>query len=304
MRFAAVMLLTALGASPAAQADDASPANSHAQLAFGTGQDGSPGLHRVSTAQPAGPGELVLSLSGQYFSASSFLVTGDSDKRWIGTPLVSFAPLDFLSVWASWRASENTNDRLTPKSTSYRGTPALGVRLSFPVARGLDAGVLLSALVPTSAGGGGLDANAAVYQATGIVSYEVARTLVLAANVGYVIDQSSRLFKGTVTAQQRFVAGIYGANVVAFGMGAQSSFELSPDIALGGFAELTGSYAVSALGAINPLRATLGLKTRIAPLRGVELAAGSDVRITGAPKQSSTFPGVPPWEAFVRLVGH
>lgn len=299
---AAVALCSALGAVPA---DDF---GGHHLFAGGSslsthGADGTPGLNRLDTAEPTAPGEVVLGLGGEYFSARGFLVSGDTTRRTSGRLVLGFSPLEMLSLWVSWEAVSGYNDRLTPRVTGYRGDPTFGVKARHELLPGVDAALALSVMVPTSAVGGGLEPGSGVYTARAIVSYAPGPGVVAALNLGYALDRSMRLFERELTSPERFAAGVYGVDAVVYGAGVQGLFAFTPDLAAGGFLELTGTAPTGAGDAPSPLRASIGLKGLVPPSRALELMLGADVRVSGAPEQGTAVPGIPPWEVFLRLTG-
>ncbi|MBN1962288.1 MAG: hypothetical protein JW841_15235 [Deltaproteobacteria bacterium] len=272
--------------------------------AMGIALNGAPGMHRISSAKIVLPGELVIGFTGEYFSTDKFFLANDHDHRWVSTALINFTPFDFLSIWNTWVAADNTNDSLTPRHTSYRGNPEIGAILRYKAPHDLDTGLLVSLMMPTSSGGKGFNAKAAKIKTSAIASYKIASFLEVAANLGYVIDNTTKMFHGIVPSQQRFTAGIYGKNVIEYGLGVQGSLAISPDVFTGGFIEFSGTYAAPKSAAINPARATIGAKMRLAKLPFIEMAIGSDVRLAGAPQGDHRVPGIAPWEAFIRFTGN
>jgi outer membrane protein OmpA-like peptidoglycan-associated protein len=113
------------------------------------------GLFETSTAEVGTVHQLRIGLHGEYFSASSFLIGGDSDQRLRGGLVLGYTPLPRFELFGAMLSSSNRNERLRepgdrdPTLVKSFGDLVLGAkaahRLSAAATVGLEVGVKLLA---------------------------------------------------------------------------------------------------------------------------------------------------------------
>jgi outer membrane protein OmpA-like peptidoglycan-associated protein len=187
------------------------------------------------------------------------------------------------------------------------GNPTALFKYSHAIDKKLRVGAMLHGLVPTSPQGKGLKPSALAVSGAAIASYRLTSEVLLASNLGYKVDRSGDLFKRDITEAQQFAAGVAEVNSMTYGVGASYMRGLPrkmvKNVVVGGFAEIAGDYAPGVSGSANPLRASVGAKTLLLEQSLLEVAIGADLRLAGAPSDGREYPGVPPWQAFARVIG-
>ena len=97
------------------------------------------GLFGISTADVGRVGQLRLGLHGEYFSASDFLVAGDSDQRLRGELSIGFTPHRRIEVFGALLNSSNRNERTRtaadhdPELLKSYGDLVLGAKGVYPL---------------------------------------------------------------------------------------------------------------------------------------------------------------------------
>lgn len=262
------------------------------------------GVNRVETAEPMRPGEINVGLAGEFFSTTGLFERGDSNTRHAQQLLIAAGLLWGVELGASWSMSSNENPSFGEQADRSGGDPTFSVKYTRGVAERLRLGALLSLQVPTSPQGDGFKPSAMTASLGALASYRVARPVTLAMNVGYDVDRSRDLFARPLTPAQQFTAGVSKVDALTYGLGGTGIAGLSDSVALGGFAEVAGAFAPSVGMSDSPVRASGGVKAFFLEHRRLEVVVGADVRLTGAPTETQEFPGLPPWQAFARVIGH
>lgn len=273
----------------------------------GLGLHGTRGASRVESAVPLPAEALVVWMGGAYLSEQDLLVDGDTNDRATQTLGLVWSPIESLSLWLTQATVSNKNSAHVPRTTQVLGDPTVGLKLVHPLDRTLGVGAQLTVAIPTSAGGAGLAPNAASYSASLVGSYLVVPSLSLSANLGYLVDRSGNIFADDVplTPAQRFTAGISLVNQVLIGVAAEAEFGLGERMQGAAFVELGGGLAHGAPAADSPIRATVGGRLMPFGKDALELTAGADVRLAGAPSRTKvSLPGIPMLEGFIRVAAH
>jgi OOP family OmpA-OmpF porin len=214
------------------------------------------GLHLIDgSSGPVGTGRLQLGFD--YFSASNLFSPGDSNQGLSGVLSLSMTPLEQLEVFAALSSHSNTNSRGNPQLLQVAGDVLLGAkgykqllpwlslgadaRLLFLNTVG-DLGVLLAG---TSLGVRGA--------ATADLRYmQQVVPLILRANLGYLLDNSSALVESVenaryaalpvatrrdmasedrhlVTRIERFALGVNRLDMLTIGIGAEAPLTVMRD---------------------------------------------------------------------------
>jgi outer membrane protein OmpA-like peptidoglycan-associated protein len=110
---------------------------------------GSIGLYHLSTAEVGPTNHLRLSLHGEYFSSSDFLVKTDSDARVNGSFSFGYTPHEYFEIFGAILTSSNRNHRdasgeiparRDPELIKSFGDLVLGSKVALPVGRGMNLG--------------------------------------------------------------------------------------------------------------------------------------------------------------------
>lgn len=272
----------------------------------GSGERGLRGVHKVEAATPLPEGTFVLTASGRYSHASDFLTDGDSNTFSGARLVLAWQPIELLAVSASWSVVSNKNNQAEPRTTQSLGDPTIGVKLTKLLGPKLGVGFNSVFMIPTSAGGSGLDPSAFVWDNSILVSHLTLPWLALSANAGYKLDNTDKIFGSReISRPQRFTASIATVNQFLIGVGADTHFQVGERAAIGPFAELTAGIGTGAALKEDPIVATLGGRFLPGGKDFVDIAVGADIRLAGAPQDTSTrLPGIAPWQLFARIAVH
>ncbi len=261
-------------------------------------QRGGVGLYRVEAAQTIPAQGLVVSGGTTYATTSDFFAPGDVNTRQVQDLSLIYAPGFGLEIFFIQRLQTNRNMKFWPKTTQSLGDPRVGLKYGIALLENLAAGGMVNVLIPTSAGGAGLNPKGFRLAASAHGTYSLKDTLSLSVNLGYVLDNTASVFKRELLPVQRFAAQISKSNMIVAGVGASSDFLITSGFGLSPFAEFTAGFSK---GSSSPMIATVGLKAFAGPEGLIEFSVGSDIRVGGAPVSTDALPGLPPWEAFARL---
>lgn len=99
---------TVVAVTDLASAPEPAPPNATGRASLA----GSIGLLETSTAEVGRVMELRVGLHGEYFSASSFLIGGDSNQRLRGGLVFGYTPLPRFELFGAMLGSSNRNDRV------------------------------------------------------------------------------------------------------------------------------------------------------------------------------------------------
>jgi CarboxypepD_reg-like domain len=273
---------------------------------FGFNARGSRGAQRIESAFVLPPLSLTTGYQFGFFAASDFLLAGDAHVRQQHQLLATFVPLRFLEMSLGARITLDSNAGppdapFSSPQTQTVGDPNIAVKFGHRLPANLAAGAWLQLMFPTSLSGRGLRADALQLWAQALLSWTPFDVLEASINVGYLWDNTGRLFGASAGVMERFSAGMSFASLFTAGVALSTAFVLGDLVGLGPFAELSAGFASTASRTQQPIRTTLGLK--VFPKRHpFELALGTDIRVNGAPDPNGPLPGLPPWEFFARFV--
>jgi hypothetical protein len=266
------------------------------------------GIHQLEDAAPLSDDSWVVSFGGAYFRADDLALAGEHHQRskWRGA--FAFSPWGAFDLGLTWTTVSNSSRPVLASSTQTTGDPELLAKWAHTLGSELALGALLQILVPTSESGSGLAFDATTITGQALATYRPSRRLALACNAGYRFDNTRNTFSSTFAAGQetlmRFNGNIARTSAVVGGLGAVGRFQASPRLLAAPFLELVAAVAPTGSFKDSPIAATIGAKALLSAVGVVEVAAGTSVRITGAPSATSKFPGLPPWEAFLQLSFH
>ncbi len=272
----------------------------------GSSSRGTRGVYRIEGAYALPTGDVALVLSAAYSRAVGVFADGDTNERHVQFVNVVWSPLKNLELWGRQSVVSNRNAAFQPATNQTLGDPSAGIKYSLPLGSAFGAGAGVSVLVPTSAQGTGINAEAYVLTGYAAASYLARPWLVVSANAGYVLDHTGKIFNREILPVQRFTANVSEADQVLVGLGANTRFQVGETWVLGPFAEVGGGVALGVALEQSPLRATGGVRLFPFGADAVELSVGGDFAVTGTPKLDAGTPmaGIPPWEAFAQLTVH
>lgn len=275
----------------------------------GTSSRGTLGINRLEAAAPLSAGEWVLNLGAAYSSADDFFDDGGENERVRQFFNVTWSPIEQLELSFRQSTVSNRNDAAEVRTTQSLGDPAFAAKFSTLLTPEIGVGGLVSFIIPTSAGGSGLDPDGFVLDADLLASYFVSPYLQATLNVGYRVDNSRDIFRRPdelLSAPQRFTASVSELDMVTYGVGVEAQFPVATDFFIDPYVEITGGLPMSPGDSTEaPLLASLGAKVMPFGKTSAEFNVGSDIRLSGAPDTTlNELPGLPPWEAFLRLAIH
>ncbi|MBK8170817.1 MAG: OmpA family protein [Sandaracinaceae bacterium] len=163
------------------------------------------GIHIVDAAAPP-VGTFRTQLALDFFSASSFLNTNDSNKHIGGALTLSWSPLSFLEAYASISAYANSNNTENPQLFQVLGDTVLGAKAFYGVLPWLTVGGDLSLSLLNTVGDIGLVGRSTSmgFRANATADFRhLANPLPLIArlNLQYFLDNSSQLISDTEQAR-------------------------------------------------------------------------------------------------------
>lgn len=258
---------------------------------------------------PLPEGDWVVNLAATYFVADDFFGDGGENERIRQLLHVAWSPIAWLDVGVSQTTISNRNDAADVRTTQSLGDPTFFLKVSDLLTPEIGVGGSLAFLIPTSAGGTGLNPSAFVLDASLLGSYFVSPHLQATVNVGYRLDNSSEIFQRpdeALTPAQRFTASVSKLDAITYGLGLEGQVEAGEEFRLNPFLEVVGATPLSASGSTEaPLLASLGVKVMPFGKGATELLLGGDIRISGAPDPiANELPGLPPWELYTRVAFH
>ncbi|MCC6746599.1 MAG: OmpA family protein [Deltaproteobacteria bacterium] len=289
------------------------------------------GLFRVVSTQIGRPHTFRVGLHTEIFSGKSFLVSGDSNSRFIGSLALNYTPWRLLEFYMGVRSTANSNDRRDPARQDQRVILALGDfgfggKFQYPVFPAWGIGLNLGVQLMNSVGGVSVE-GAATGVTIGLIS-----TVDLGAvtrvpwrfhvNVGYQLDNSGRLsaFPGHSLQSlqvEKFALGINPSRMqLRFGtdvslrkwtkIGLTPLAELGVDIATTTadadfnqtrFIKPNGPLSTTDIDGRASAWLTLGL--RASPLRGLGISLATDLGLLSP--GYGYGPPVVPWNLILGL---
>jgi outer membrane protein OmpA-like peptidoglycan-associated protein len=225
------------------------------QLSLG----GSVGLLRMGAADVGGVGQLRLSLHGEYFTGSSFLVQddvggrGDRDTRLQGALTFGITPIEYLEIFGAVLGSANRNRRLCstvngqetctyepnhtdPELIKSFGDLILGAKVASLLGPGFSGGAELGIRMMSSISGISFSPDSTSLWLNAIGTYDLKPAtqnvpLRFHLNLGYYVDNSSNLVDystNNTSAFSRYVSkfayGISGSRM-RVALGADAPFD-------------------------------------------------------------------------------
>jgi outer membrane protein OmpA-like peptidoglycan-associated protein len=104
------------------------------------------GLYHMSTAEVGPRNHVRFALHGEYFSASDFLIKGDTNSRIDGDFTFGYTPNKYIELFGALLSSSNRNHRASedgrrdPELIKSFGDLVLGSKIVTPLGRGMSAG--------------------------------------------------------------------------------------------------------------------------------------------------------------------
>ncbi|MCC6811210.1 MAG: carboxypeptidase regulatory-like domain-containing protein [Deltaproteobacteria bacterium] len=267
---------------------------------------GTAGAHRVEAALPLPQFTFVLGYQASFFEAKNFIAAGDAHRRSEHHLVLAFAPHETVQIGLMGHATSDANAGppsapfLSPEAQTF-GDPALTLKWSLGLPKSFSIGAHVVFNVPTSVLGNGLRFDAFRLSLQALATWRPHRVIHVSANAGYLVDRSGLLFAGPLEGMLRFASGTAQMGLILVAIAADASFDIKGALGLGGFIEVSGGIAPGLAAAEHPFLFSAGVKA-VAPARTLELAFGTDVRLSGAPVVDGALPGLPSWQAFVRLL--
>jgi outer membrane protein OmpA-like peptidoglycan-associated protein len=223
---------------------------------------------RVIDGSSGVPGSLRFQLGFDYFGASDFLEAKDTHRYTSGTLSVSATPIEHLEIFGAIASHASSNDSGNPILLQSAGDFSLGVKGYASVLPWLSVGADLRGMLLNPIGNVGLDGGSISaglrVAATGDCRHlkSLQLPLIVRANVGYLLDNSSKLIEDTENARynalpsstrrpradedrhlvnriERFGLGINRVDILGFGLGIEVPLRLAQDFFLQPLVEWT-----------------------------------------------------------------
>jgi outer membrane protein OmpA-like peptidoglycan-associated protein len=227
---------------------------------------GSTGGVRVIDGRSGAPGTLRFQLGFDYFGASDFLEVNDQHRYTSGTLTVGATPIEHLEVYGSATSYASSNNSGNPILLQSAGNFSLGAKGYANLLPWLSVGGDLRGLLLNAIGDVGLSGSSisAALRLASTVDFRRLAALqlpiVLRANVGYFLDNSSKLIEDTESARynaipsssrrpradedrhlinriERFGLGINRVDLLTLGVGVEVPLRLAEDLFLQPLAE-------------------------------------------------------------------
>lgn len=227
---------------------------------------GSTGGVRVIDGGSGAPGTLRFQLGFDHFGASDFLEVNDEHRYTSGTLTVGATPIEHLEVYGSATSYASSNNSGNPILLQSAGNFSLGakgyVNLLPWLAVGADLrGLMLNAIGDVGVKGSSLSAALRLASTLDFRRLDALQLpLLFRANVGYFLDNSSKLIEDTENARynaipsssrrpladedrhlvnriERFGLGINRVDMLTVGVGLEAPFRLAEDFFLQPLAE-------------------------------------------------------------------
>jgi len=227
---------------------------------------GSTGGVRVIDGGSGAPGTLRFQLGFDYFGASDFLEVNDKHRYTSGTLTIGATPIEHLEVYGSATSYASSNNAGNPILLQSAGNFSLGAKGYVNVLPWLAVGADLRGLLLNAIGDVGVNgsSSSATLRLASTVDFRrldaLQLPLVVRANVGYFLDNSSKLVEDTERARynaipttsrrpiadedrhlvnriERFGLGIQRVDQLTFGVGIEAPFKLAEDFFLQPLAE-------------------------------------------------------------------
>lgn len=290
------------------------------------------GLFRTVTTEIGGPHTFRIGLHTEAFKASDFLVSGDSNSRFIGTVSLSYTPWRYLEFFASVRSQANNNER--PKESGRLDQPVIlalgdlsfGAKGQYPIHPSFGIGANFAVNLLNSVGGTSFDGGATGAYFGMISSFDLgaisAAPLRFHLNFGYLLDNSNSLavFNQYTLASlqvEKFALGMnpsrlqlrFGVDLPMrkwIGFGLSPIVEVAADFATGDpdpdfntsrFLKPSGPLSAADIEGSTTAWMTVGLRAN--PVRGFNVELASDIGL--ASPGYGYGPPVVPWNIIVGL---
>jgi outer membrane protein OmpA-like peptidoglycan-associated protein len=325
----ALVLALSLSSSAVAQSDGdtAKPADKTKEKAKDSSPDpgiqapsigGLTGLFRTITGDIGGRHTFRLGLHLEMFSASDFLVAGDSNSRFIATLAASYTPWKYLELFANARSMANDNERpdeqparLDQQVILALGDFSFGGKFVYPFKNGLvTLGGNIGLTLLNSVGGVSIDGDSTSFYIGLISSLDLQKLkkplpLRFHFNAGYLLDNSDSLAEfpgyGLASLQvEKFALGINPSRMrIRLGLeaplqrwtkiGVTPILEFNFDIATASEDADFRPFVCSAARPTNcigedefsgRLTSWMTFGVRVRPVRGLNLSLATDIGFT------------------------
>jgi outer membrane protein OmpA-like peptidoglycan-associated protein len=220
------------------------------------------GLYRISTAEVGPTNHLRLSLHGEFFQSSSFLVDKDVDRRLLGDFTFGYTVHPNVELFGALLTASNRNtrgveaDRRDPELIKSFGDLVLGAKGQMPLARGANVGFELGLKFLSSVSDLSFSASSTSVWFGPLFTLDLRRLgkggtpLRVHANLTYYVDNSSHLhdFTGTTVYTQEVASFAYGiaANRFRMGLGLDAPLDsINPSLPVTPFVEYHAEIVTS-----------------------------------------------------------
>jgi OmpA-OmpF porin, OOP family len=206
-------------------------------------------------------GTMRLQLGFDWFRAKDFLVPGDTNEGLSGVLSLSATPIEHLELFASLRSHSNSNSMGNPILLQVAGDATLGIKGYQQVLPWLSLGAEARLLLLNGIGdlGLALDGTSVGLRAAATADLrqleESSVPLVLRANIGYLLDNSSTVIQGVENARydslpaatrrdmqnedrnlvsriERFALGINRVDMFSISLGAELPLKVATDFSV------------------------------------------------------------------------
>lgn len=260
------------------------------------------GLWSVDGGFPMESDEVVVSLAPSYAQLKDFILADDFNAFAATTMSVAWAPAKYLELGLSSSLVSNYNTLHVPASILVFGDPVLRLKAPFSFSPDLAVAVSIGARFPTAAQNMLLAFDAPAIDARAALSWRPMSQLRVHSNLGVYFDRSAKVVSPQPDVLQRYVGRLGNGTSVAFAVAADYGFELGELMELGPFVAFNTLVAPGQPSFDdNMMWASLGA---VWSNGNLELTAGLDVRVMGAPAADSVQPGLLPFLLGVNLAYH
>ena len=294
--------------------------------------NGEVGLLHVAMLESGPANSFRVGLHGEYFTATDFLLVGDTADHVGATLGIGYTPIRNVEAYLSLASYANANDQENPALFQVLGDTVFGAKGYIPLMPFWNVGGDFGVYLLNQVGNIGVDAASFGIRALTTMDFERLEgggaPIRAHLNLGYYFDNSAALVEDAearrsdiageeveITRQERFALGINRTDQFQFGLGVDVplgyvdpfvEWTLAVPVNRQGYDCLEGGsgagstnnvedscLAVDAFPAF-PDRLTLGARV-LPPIRGLGVDVGVDIGLTGVSTHVKELAATPPY---------
>jgi hypothetical protein len=286
-------------------------ADSSAPMATDRVTDARPGIHSATglyrTWQATGLPEKNwgLSLFGEYTGGRNIVLNGDKATRFAGHLGLSYTPIRFVEAFVELSARSTTNTLGDPQLIQALGDFAFGAKGMAEAVDGLHLGGGFRFGLPAGANSVGVNGGAFQLTLAAVLTADLREMADVPLrghfNIGYVVDNSRKLFETTLDRADRYGHDVYDYNRVRIGLAIDAplkwitpSLEWSLEVPNGADCDSANPQPCVSENGFSAYPQWLTIGAASAPFRsGLAFNTAIDLGLASAESQGT--PAIPGW---------